>query len=671
MQPAGERILTVPDEVGDITSPIVTGNEWVSLPDISPTNAAISSLNVIHMGSKGLVEWVGPNKSPQCEKHGRRDPQRLPFLVPYIADDSGAIVDLGPFLSWERKADWIPCARTRVRGGAGHECTLTLIICAPVGERGFVVRFELSDLVLAANEPGMDTSAEFEVGLAGCWGATLNTIFTRRGMHVMNHAYYSAWTKSIVLEARAASSVAALAVSCDTPIQWALGGERDAQSLQAVQAPGDGSEPIAFGVWTRAALRPGQKRAVDFWLAVNADPDGAATTTVHLRRVGYEAALSHTLGWLDRVSYRNRVLRQAASAAPDMLSRADYNLHFCRFFAHGRAIDTEDLVMLTSRSPRYYVSAAFWPRDTFLWAFPAMLASDPLFARQVVLAGFTRHARNMGIHAHYIDGVLLYPGFELDEHAAYPIALGSYIERTRDTSIVREPAVVAGLARFQQSLGELRHPEVALYRTFLDPSDDPVKYPYLTYDNALLWRAFAYLAQIAQAVGDESIASEHADAAREIRAAVYERLVVEGPFGPMFAWSADLEGGFELYDDPPGSLMLLPYYGFTERDDPRFANTVKFMISKHNPYLIDNGEYPGVGCAHAARPWPMHACNMVMSGIADREALKLIAKAPLDGELACESVYETTGKAATGCAFATFAGYLSAALAKAAAGDVT
>jgi hypothetical protein len=61
----------------------------------------------------------------------------------------------------------------------------------------------------------------------------------------------------------------------------------------------------------------------------------------------------------------------------------------------------------------------------------------------------------------------------------------------------------------------------------------------------------------------------------------------------------------------------------------------------------------------------MHACNMVMAGIADGESLELIAKAPLDGELACESVYEVGGKAATGGAFATFAGYLSMALTQA------
>jgi len=661
MQSEGERILTVPEEMEDVESPIVTGNEWVSLPDISRTDAGIATLNVIHMGSRGLVEWVGPEQSSE---HG--GPERVPFLAPYIVGNEGGAAELGPCFAWERMGDWIPCARTRVLTASGDECTLTLIICAPVGERGFIVRFELADLAPTAH----GRAAHFRVGLAGRWGATLSTIFTRRAMHVVNHAFYSGWTKSLVLEARGASSVAALAVACSRHMEWTLSGS-DGAPAEAVQEPADGSGEIGFSVWTRAVLEPGQTWVADFWFGANADPDGAATTSVHLRRIGYQPALAHTLSWLESRSHSSRVPARIAEKAPGAMSRADYNLHFCRFFAHGRAIDTEELVMLTSRSPRYYVSAAFWPRDTFLWAFPAMLASDPAFAREVLVAGFSRHTANMGIHAHYIDGALLYPGFELDQHASYQVALGDYVQRTGDVSILREPAVRAGLAKFEETLAGLRHSNAALYRTFLDPSDDPVRYPYLTYDNALLWRAFASLAEIARRAGDTVAASRYAGTAQQIHTDVCERLVAEGPFGPMFVWSADLRGGFELYDDPPGSLLLLPYYGFIDRDDVRYVNTVKYVSSKHNPYRVAHGDYPGAGCAHAARPWPMHACNMVMAGIADGESLELISKAPLDGELACESVHEIGGKAATGGAFATFAGYLSVALTQALLGDAT
>jgi len=41
-----------------------------------------------------------------------------------------------------------------------------------------------------------------------------------------------------------------------------------------------------------------------------------------------------------------------------------------RVYAWGKTIDTEQVVGVTSRSPRYYVSAAYWDRDAMLWSFP-------------------------------------------------------------------------------------------------------------------------------------------------------------------------------------------------------------------------------------------------------------------------------------------------------------
>ena len=123
MQSEGERILTVPEELRNVESPLVTGNEWVSLPDISRADASIATLNLIHMGSKALVEWVGPEKSP-----GHGGPERVPFLAPYITGNEGETAALGPYLAWERMGDWIPCARTQVSTASRDECTLTLII---------------------------------------------------------------------------------------------------------------------------------------------------------------------------------------------------------------------------------------------------------------------------------------------------------------------------------------------------------------------------------------------------------------------------------------------------------------------------------------------------------------------------------------------------------------
>ena len=101
-----------------------------------------------------------------------------------------------------------------------------------------------------------------------------------------------------------------------------------------------------------------------------------------------------------------------------------------------------------------------------------------------------------------------------------------------------------------------------------------------------------------------------------------------GSIRAVFVWSADLEGGFELYDDR-GKSSAAPYYG-SSTAMPAVCNTVKYVKSEHNPYRRRTMGLPGAECPCGA-PLPMHACNMVMAGIADCECLKLITKAPLTG----------------------------------------
>jgi hypothetical protein len=88
------------------------------------------------------------------------------------------------------------------------------------------------------------------------------------------------------------------------------------------------------------------------------------------------------------------------------------NLLFTTYYAWGRAIDTEQFVGMTSRSNRYYVSAAYWDRDALLWSFPALLDSDPARAREALEYALGTQARNAGIHSRFIDGVVLEDGFE-------------------------------------------------------------------------------------------------------------------------------------------------------------------------------------------------------------------------------------------------------------------
>ncbi len=130
---------------------------------------------------------------------------------------------------------------------------------------------------------------------------------------------------------------------------------------------------------------------------------------------------------------------------------------FFRLRAHDRY---GDIVLVTSRSPRYYVSVVFWSRDAFLWSFPGVLLLDAERAREQVLAGFGRYLRNAAEHSLYIDGTMLYPGFELDELCAPLLALEQYVLATDDYTVLEEVGpggggrVIDGVAYLERRLEE-------------------------------------------------------------------------------------------------------------------------------------------------------------------------------------------------------------------------
>ena len=607
-----ERILTVPEVIARPAGHLPTGNEYVAIPALSARDGSIAGINVLHLGARGLLEYDGDGE---------------PFLRPVVALGSpdGRRVELRDRLVWSRLEHWLP----RFELGAA-ELAVTGTVFAPLGCKGLVYALEVRNQGAAP--------VEAWVGLEGRWARTLQTVYTSRPVAAAQHAFRSRWAGGLALEARVGTALLAVAI----------GASEELDTLAWEPAQG-----ISFRLGKVVRLAPGEGRALAFYVAVNLEADGADAVLVDLRRRGWRELLDQTRGWL-----RERILDHPDSRLGELLNR---NLFFNYFYALGNTIDTEEGVLVTSRSPEYYVSAAFWSRDALLWSFPAVLLADRRRAREVLLAAFGRYARHPGAHSQYLDGTVLYPGFELDQLAAYPLALDRYLRTTRDESVLGEPAVRRGLERIEAALREQKHPEAQLYATFLDPSDDPVRYPCLTYDNALAARACEVLAYVRDAWGDQEKSENWREAARLTRLAIREHCVIEGPLGPMFAWSVDLRGNAEIYDDPPGSLQLLPYYGYCSAADPVYRNTVRWVHSEHNPYYCARGRFRGAGCAHAAQPWPMDAVNRILAGDAE-EGLEFLRQAEMDGGLACESVDPETGEIRTGAAFATFAGFLAYAI---------
>lgn len=591
----------------------VTGNEYVALPTLREADAALESLSFLHMGAKGMLELCGT--------------QEAPLLAPFV-QRAGSEMPLEG-LRWERLHSWIPRFTAELCGLA-----LEGILLTPIDERGFGWRLR------ATNREG---AAEITLGLRGTWAQTLHSVNESKPVDAEKHLYPSGWNHCHVMDLRPGLSLFAFApIYTEQPEHCPIRSQFERAG-----------EEIHYCIERQQTLAAGETLELTVWFGLGFEEVSAATSAKELLRQGFAQELERTERWL---SARERTVGDAR--LDEILNT---NLFFSYFFGAGRTLDTEEFVLVTSRSPRYYVSAAYWDRDSLLWSFPAILLADPETARQMLHYVFTRQIRNVGLHSRFIDGTLLEPGFELDELLAPVIALSRYVENTGDRTILQKPWMREGIERILTRLQSKRSTETALYETFLQPTDDLRRYPYLTYDNVLVWYGLRALA----ALFPEYAAL--AETAEDVRSAIYAHCVREKDGARMFAWSVDLQGGWDIYDEPPGSLLLLPHFGFCGQDDPIWRHTAEVIRAKDYPYSFAGCPIAEIGCPHAPHPWVLSIANSLLSGSRGSARTHLL-RCKLDNGIACESVDEFTGESATGEAFATCAGFLAYAIDAAFAG---
>lgn len=582
-----------------------TGSEQVSLPRVNEINAGVEDLTFLHMASRGLIDLRG----------GQLEPLMRPFVA-----QQGVEAELGGF-EWSRLGYWYP--RFAARAGA---LGLEGVILTPVGERGFGYRLRLTN-------NGAET-VETAFGLRGQTGSAWHCVNVDKPIEGALNCYVSGWSGLPVFEQMCGVPLFALAPICE--------GECRAEFEPA-------GEGWLWRLERTVRLAPGESAEFTAWWGLGLEEVSAVTSARELQRRGWDWELRRSLAWL---------AQRSLDLGDEALTRLyNTNLFFCIFFSTGRTLDTEELVLVTSRSPRYYVSAAYWDRDSLLWSFPAVLDADAALAREMLGYVFGRQRRNIGVHSRFIDGTVLEPGFELDELMAPVLALERYVGATCDRSVLADPDVLRGIDGILRKLDAERAEDCELYETFLQPTDDERVYPYITYDNVLVWRALRALGRLFER-------PELTERAERVRRAIYDNCIFDG----AFAWSVDLAGGHDVYDEPPGSLLLLPYYGFCAWDDPVYLKTAEMIRSPDYAYSFAGCEIAEIGCPHAPHPWLLSIGNSLLCGRSG-DALEHLRRTRLDNGIACESVDEHTGECTTGEAFATCAGFICHALRRAIGGE--
>ena len=387
-----------------------------------------------------------------------------------------------------------------------------------------------------------------------------------------------------------------------------------------------------------------------FYIAANYDQDGASATLIHLKRKGYERIYQEFIDWLEQKTI-------PYPKDPVLETRLNENLFFNYFYSVAKDMESDKYLVLTSRSPRYYVSGAFWERDAFLWSFPAVrLICSQLYqhlAREMIIL----HSKNSGNHAHYIDGTVLYPGFELDEAASYFILLDSMEDYPTDEILIN--ALEKVFRRIEREYDS----QTGLYKTFLLPSDDPAEYPFVLIDNVILWRGLQHFKEVLLKKGKIEKAKLIEQKIQNIYEGIYKYLVKKIDGKNMFLWSTDGKGKFRLYNDPAGNLGTLCFYHFVSKENPIFQNTINYYYSSKYAYCFKNAEINELACDHHPRtPSGLGLCGSILNPLLQDKALQWLKKADMDYGLLSESFDKNSGEAKTGVGFASGCGYLAYSL---------
>ncbi|MGH7471618.1 MAG: glycoside hydrolase family 125 protein [Longimicrobiales bacterium] len=607
----------------------LTANQYLALPLIDRADASVHCLNVLMRSALGLVEWCGDTQT------------QTPLLTPVVRVDGHAVMPLT--LAWERLDRWIPRATAQTPDGL----TIHITLCAPTGfdasRRGAFYNIEIE------NHSASERVVTIE--LSGVWTETFQTVGTRRPSPSVRRIALSAARPGIVLELAGPHSVALGLVVFGAETSHRVQADATGELLlepgqQRVLAEGEAARFSARRVVNIAA---GRRAAATFYLGVAAEREGALATAAALRRRGSEQLIKETRLELSRVARKTR-----DAVLGSLLNR---NLIFAYFFSVARALDDDRLYPITSRSPLHPRCGTFNERDALLWAFPALLLADPPLARELILRACEQYSHRPGECVRYVEGGVLEPGFALDRWCGYVLATAAYIDATGDGSLAEEPLMLEVLRELETGIYFRLHPEVFLAETEVLPSGEAADFAFVTYDNALLHAAFRALVRLRGEETDEGKRS--VAAADEVAAAIWRRCATDVEGLPVLAFSTDLHAEANIYDDPAGSLQLLPHYKFCDFDEPVWRNTVDFLRSARYPLWLGGRKCPGLASRTEPHQASLAALCADLLGTRRSEALAVMRHLELPAGVATTRYDPDSGQGVGGLHDAALAGFVA------------
>ncbi len=278
----------------------LTGNHWLTLPCINPTDGAIHAVGVLHRGARAAIEFAG------CPDF--MGGQGTPLMGPVLRVNGEVRVLAAEGIAWERAVGWLPTFTCTV-----GSLVVRGTIFAPYGRDA-----DMAGAVYTFAVENRGTSdVQLEVALEGALGHRQQRVRTPRPFDD-DHLVSVGPDDVLLLEGAAIPGRAAIALGSDGPVvlEAPSGASREARPFairRAVTAPAGGAVQVAF------------------YIAVGPERDGAQATVAVLRRRVWRALLTAT---------REALSSLEQSTGSDIMDRiVNRNLLFAYFYGVGRGID--------------------------------------------------------------------------------------------------------------------------------------------------------------------------------------------------------------------------------------------------------------------------------------------------------------------------------------------
>jgi len=509
----------------------LTGNHWVALPCINPTDGAIHAIGVLHRGARAAIEFAG---SKGFEQGGG-----VPLCCPVIRVNGVVRPLAAEGIAWERAVGWLPTFTSTV-----DSLVIRGTVFAPYGRDA-----DMAGAVYTMSiENRGDADVPVEIAMEGTLGHRQQRVRTARQFDD-EHSVSIGGEDVLLLEGAAIPGMVALAIGADGPAR--------------LEAPaGPSREPLTFALRRELVVPAHGVAQCAFYFAVGPERDGAQATVSVLRRRGWRALLTAT---------REALTSMEQTTGSDGMDRLiNRNLLFAHFFGVGRALDDAQYYLVRTRAPWHSSGCTVRDWEALMWTLPAVQLADTGLARELLVRACELHGYAPGQGVHYLDGTLFQPGFSIEGPAAFAIATDRYIRDSGDDQIVEDPVVADTLYLASDDIAARRDEQVPLYGTEVMPSGKPAIHPYTLHGNAVV----ALALDVFKRTLDEEAAAEVQDPAA-VRAALRRHFAVDRGGKARLAVAIDLTGNVSLDDDVVGSLLWLPLYEALDRDDSLYRRSVR------------------------------------------------------------------------------------------------